>query len=75
MRLPRSACAENDGEVNAATSSRVAVVLACVALLLLICAEAIRVVRGESIDIFHVFFGLGLLAFTIHLLGRSSRKD
>lgn len=59
--------------MNTSTTSRIAVVLAVVALLLLIDAEALRIAHGKSVDIFHVLFGIGMLAFTVSLAGRSSR--
>lgn len=49
------------------TSRRVAIILACVALTLGICATVVRVVRGRQIDYVHIAFLLGLLAFVISL--------
>ncbi len=61
--------------MNATTASKIAVALASIAFLLLVCAEALRVAHGKSVDIFHVLFGVGLLAFTISMVGRSAPRS
>ncbi|MDQ6808702.1 MAG: hypothetical protein M3Z64_04670 [Verrucomicrobiota bacterium] len=58
--------------MNVTTTSRLAIILAVIALLLLVVAEGLNVAHGKRVDVFHALFGLGMLAFTISLVGRGT---
>ncbi|MBA2586265.1 MAG: hypothetical protein H0U99_07260 [Chthoniobacterales bacterium] len=61
--------------MDSSTSSKIALVLAGIAFLLMVCAEVLRVSHGRRIDFFHVLFGVGMLAFMIAIAGRGGRKS